>query len=218
MKAFREARDQASITDAQYLPFYHAMHDEVAALAQRAKDLGSDTAERIFHLNAIKALNAAMGIASGQRGALDMSQRLILTTLQAIYRRHLHDALETGAGHREAGRRAKAAVLAYMDTAGALLLGVAACLERLRTWVGLQRNCTPTYFKSRWNVSNSTHCVETDTLWRFPHTRARYRENRNDSKFARLIPFETAAVLKSSEADWSQRDRSVSLAWQCPVM
>jgi phage regulator Rha-like protein len=126
VKAFREARDQASITDAQYLPFYHAMHDEVAALAQRAKDLGSDTAERIFHVNANKALNAAMGIASGQRGALDMSQRLILTTLQAIYRRHLHDALEAGADHREAGRRAKAAVLAYMDTAGALLLGVAA--------------------------------------------------------------------------------------------
>jgi phage regulator Rha-like protein len=126
VKAFREARDRASVTDAQYLPFYHAMHDEVAALAQRAKYLGSDTPERIFHVNANKALNAAMGIASGQRGALDMSQRLILTTLQAIYRRHLHDALEAGADHREAGRRAKAAVLAYMDTAGALLLGVAA--------------------------------------------------------------------------------------------
>ena len=47
VKAFREARDNASVTDAQYLPFYHAMHDEVAALAQRAKDKGSDTPERI---------------------------------------------------------------------------------------------------------------------------------------------------------------------------
>lgn len=126
VKAFREARDCASVTDAQYLPFYHAMHDEVAALAQRAKQLGSDTQERIFHVNANKALNAAMGIATGQRGSLDMGQRLILTTLQAIYRRHLHDALESGADHREAGQRAKAAVLAYMETAGALLLGVAA--------------------------------------------------------------------------------------------
>lgn len=126
VKAFREARDNASVTDAQYLPFYHAMHDEVAALAQRAKDKGSDTPERIFHVNANKALNAAMGIASGQRGTLDMGQRLILTTLQAIYRRHLHDALEAGADHREAGRRAKFAVLTYMQTAGALLLRVAA--------------------------------------------------------------------------------------------
>jgi phage regulator Rha-like protein len=126
VKAFREARDQASVTDTQYLPFYHAMHDEVAALAQRAKDLGSDAPERVFHMNANQAINKAMGIASGQRGELDMGQRLILTTLQAIYQRHLHNALEAGADHREGGRKAKAAVLSYMQTAGALLLGVAA--------------------------------------------------------------------------------------------
>lgn len=126
VKAFREARDRASVTDNQYLPFYHAMHDEVAMLAQRAKDLGSDTPERVFHINANKALNTAMGIASGQRGSLDMEQRLILTTLQAIYRRHLHQSIEAGADHREAGRKAKYAVLAYMATAGALVLGVAA--------------------------------------------------------------------------------------------
>ena len=126
VKAFREARDRTSVTDTQYLPFYHAMHDEVAALAQRAKALGSDTPERIFHINANKALNSAMGIASGQRGSLDMGQCLILTTLQAIYRRHLHDALESGADHREAGRKAKDAVLAYMASAGEQLIGIAA--------------------------------------------------------------------------------------------
>lgn len=126
VKAFREARDRASVTDAQYLPFYHAMHDEVAAMAQRAKALGSDTPEQVFHINANKALNSAMGIASGQRGSLDMGQCLILTTLQAIYRRHLHSALESGADHREAGRKAKDAVLAYMASAGELLLGDAA--------------------------------------------------------------------------------------------
>ncbi|MFK7604911.1 MULTISPECIES: Rha family transcriptional regulator [unclassified Pseudomonas] len=126
VKAFREARDRASVTDNQYLPFYHAMHEEVAMLAQRAKDLGSHTPERVFHINANKALNTAMGIASGQRGSLDMGQRLILTTLQAIYRRHLHQSIESGADHREAGRKAKAAVFAYMETAGALVLGVAA--------------------------------------------------------------------------------------------
>lgn len=126
VKAFREARDRASVTDNQYLPFYHAMHDEVAALAQRAKDSGSDTPERVFHINANKALNNAMGIVSGQRGLLDMGQRLILTTLQAIYRRHLHQSVEAGADHREAGRKAKDAVLTYMETAGALMLGIAA--------------------------------------------------------------------------------------------
>lgn len=123
VKAFREARDRASVSDAQYLPLYHSMHAEVAALAQRAKECGSSTPEQMFHINANKALNAAMGIASGERGTLTIEQRLILTTLQAVYRRHLHDSLERGDDHREAGRKAKAAVLAYMATAGGLLLG-----------------------------------------------------------------------------------------------
>lgn len=123
VKAFREARERASVTDAQYLPLYHSMHAEVAALAQRAKECGSSTPEHLFHINANKALNAAMGIASGDRGTLTIEQRLILTTLQAVYRRHLHDSLERGDDHREAGRKAKGAVLAYMATAGGLLLG-----------------------------------------------------------------------------------------------
>lgn len=121
--AFREARDRASVTDAQYLPLYRAMHAEVAALAQRAKECGSSTPEHLFHINANKALNAAMGIASGERGTLSLDQQLMLTMLQSVYRRHLHDSLERGDNHREAGRKAKAAILAYMATAGGLLLG-----------------------------------------------------------------------------------------------
>jgi len=123
VKAFREARDRASVSDAHYLPLYHSMHAEVAALAQRAKECGSSTPEHLFHINANKALNKAMGIASGERGTLTIEQRLILTTLQAVYRRYLHDSLERGDDHREAGRKAKDAVLAYMATAGGLLLG-----------------------------------------------------------------------------------------------
>ncbi|MFC0709748.1 hypothetical protein [Azorhizophilus paspali] len=68
--AFRETRDCASVTDAQYLPLHHAMHDEVVALARRAKECGSNMPERIFHINANKALNIVMGIASGERDTL----------------------------------------------------------------------------------------------------------------------------------------------------
>jgi phage regulator Rha-like protein len=121
--AFREARDRSSVTDAQYLPLYHAMHDEVAALAQRAKECGSNTPERMFHINANKALNAVMGIASGERDTLTIEQRLLLTTLQAVWRNYLHASLERGDDHHEAFRKAKAAVLAYMTGVGALLLG-----------------------------------------------------------------------------------------------
>ena len=83
IKAFREARDRASVTEGQYLPLYHAMHDEVSVLAMRAKALGSDAPERVFHMNANKALNTVMGIASGKRGSLTIEQSLLLTTLQA---------------------------------------------------------------------------------------------------------------------------------------
>ncbi|GAB3385366.1 Rha family transcriptional regulator [Azotobacter armeniacus] len=121
--AFREARDRANVTDTQYLPLYHAMHDEVAALARRAKECGSSTPERMFHINANKALNAVMGIASGERDTLTIEQRLLLTTLQAVWRNHLHASLECGDDHHEAFRKAKAAVLAYMTGVGALLLG-----------------------------------------------------------------------------------------------
>ena len=121
--ACREARDRASVSDPQYLPLYHSMHAKVAALAQRAKECGSSSPEHLFHINANKALNTAMGIASGERSTLTIEQRLILTTLQAVYRRHLHDSLERGEDHREAGRKAKDAVLAYLATAGSLLLG-----------------------------------------------------------------------------------------------
>ncbi|ACO76682.1 hypothetical protein AvCA_04250 [Azotobacter vinelandii CA] len=64
-----------------------------------------------------------MGIASGERDTLTIEQYLLLTTLQAVWRNHLHTSLERGDDHHEAFRKAKAAVLAYMTGAGALLLG-----------------------------------------------------------------------------------------------
>jgi phage regulator Rha-like protein len=121
--AFSEARNRTSVANVQYLPLYHAMHAEVSALAQRAKDCGSNTPEHLFHINANKALNGAMGIASGERHTLTIEQQLILATLQAVYQRHLHNSLANGDDHREASRKAKEAVQSYMATAGGLLLG-----------------------------------------------------------------------------------------------
>lgn len=91
----------------------------------RGSPVGLVLAEVFFWVNQRIALRgeASMRIASGQLGELDLGQRLILTTPQAIYQRHLHEALLAGADHREAGRKAKAAVLTYMEAAGNLLLG-----------------------------------------------------------------------------------------------
>jgi phage regulator Rha-like protein len=120
--AFREARASTAVNDAHYLPLYHALHDEIKQLAVRAKECGSTTPERVFHMNINKALNAAIGIASGERHSLTIDQRLVLTTLMAVYRRTLHSGLVAGNDHREAAQKAKAATLAYMDGAGRLLV------------------------------------------------------------------------------------------------
>lgn len=62
-----------------------------------------------------------MGIANGERHTLTIEQQLILATLQAVYRRHLHSSLANGDDHREAGRKAREALQTYMATAGGLL-------------------------------------------------------------------------------------------------
>jgi len=123
VKAFREVRERTAITNTQYLPLYHALHDEVAQLAKRAHDCGSDAPERVFHMNANRALNAAMGLANGERSTLTIEQRLLLTALQAVYTRALHVSIEAGDGHKEAGHKAKTAALEFVKHAGHLLLG-----------------------------------------------------------------------------------------------
>lgn len=125
--AFREARAKTAINDVHYLPLYHALHDEVKQLAMRAKECGSTTPERMFHINANKALNTVMGIASGKRESLTIEQRLLLTTLMAVQQRALHAGLVAGNDHKEAAQKAKVATLTYMAAAGHLLIeGVAA--------------------------------------------------------------------------------------------
>lgn len=123
--AFREARVKTATNEAHYQPLYHALHDEVRNLATLAKERGSTTPERIFHINTNKALNAVMGIVSGERNTLTIEQRLLLSTLQAVYIRALHLAIEAGDDHREAPQKAKTAALSFMAGAGCLLIGEA---------------------------------------------------------------------------------------------
>jgi phage regulator Rha-like protein len=123
VRAFRAARDKVSVSDQQYLPLYRELHEEVKLLAHRAEECGSTTPERIFHINANKAINAAMGIASGERGTLTIEQRLLLTNIQLIFKRALHESLEAGDTHREAAAKAKAAALNFVQVAGTLIAG-----------------------------------------------------------------------------------------------
>ena len=121
--AFREARNKEAVSNLQYLPLYKEMHDEVKALALRAEERGSTTPEKIFHINANKAINSAMGIAAGQRETLTLDQQLLLTTLQAVFRNQLKASLDAGEGHKEAAKKARDATVEFVKYAGSLLIG-----------------------------------------------------------------------------------------------
>lgn len=121
--AFREARNKETVSNLQYLPLYKEMHEEVKALALRAEEHGSTTPERIFHINANRAINSAMGIASGARDSLTLDQQLLLTTLQAVYRNQLKTSLDAGESHKEAAKKAKEAAVKFVKHAGSLLIG-----------------------------------------------------------------------------------------------
>ena len=121
--AFRESRERRMMADTQYLPGYHALHDEVMALAQLAHDNGSLAGDEVFHCNANKLVNKAAGISAGMRDRLSDGQRLMVTNLQMIMRNALRSAIAGGADHKEAYQRAKEAALSFARMAGHLLGG-----------------------------------------------------------------------------------------------
>jgi phage regulator Rha-like protein len=122
--AFREARERQTIADTHYLPGYHALHDEVMALAQVASENGSLAGEEVFHCNANRLVNKAAGISAGMRDKLTDGERMMVTNLHVVMRNALRAAIAAGADHREAYRRAKDAALGFAQAAGRFLGGV----------------------------------------------------------------------------------------------
>jgi phage regulator Rha-like protein len=119
--AFREARERRAVTDTMYLPGYHALHDEVMALASLAHDNGSVAGDEVFHCNANKLVNKAAGISAGMRDKLTDAQRLLVVNLQAVVRNALRAAIEAGDDHKAAYQRAKAAATEYAALARRLM-------------------------------------------------------------------------------------------------
>lgn len=109
VKAFREVRQAQDLTQAEYLPTYHALHDEIHALARQSPN------ERFVHINVNKLVNKAAGIAPGQRARLDVPRRSMLIAAQFVASTAMHGA----ADHREGYAQAKDA----LDRFGMTLLG-----------------------------------------------------------------------------------------------
>ena len=101
VKAFGEAR-RAAEAGTEYLPTYHALHDELHALAAGSAN------ERFVHMNLNKLVNKTVGIGNGERGALRTAPKAMLITAQAVAAR----AMRGAADHRDGYERAKSALLA----------------------------------------------------------------------------------------------------------
>ena len=102
VKAFAEARSAAIQHGAEYLPSYHQLHDQIHVLAAGSPN------EHFMHMNANKAVNQAVGIEAGQRGALAMVEKSMLCVAQIVAAKAAHGA----ADRRDIQPRIKTAMLA----------------------------------------------------------------------------------------------------------
>lgn len=109
VKAFGEARRMQDLTKVEYLPTYHALHDDLKALA------ASSSNPRYVHMNMNKLINKTAGIDAGHRGDAPIGAKSMLVTAQMIARR----ALQKSRDHRDGYASAKAA----LDNLAVLALG-----------------------------------------------------------------------------------------------
>lgn len=100
VKAFGEARRNRDLTQVEYLPTYHALHDEIHTLAA-----GSEN-EKFVHMNLNKLVNKCAGIEAGQRDTAVLPTRSMLVTAQMI----AAAAMRGAADHKEGYAKAKAAL------------------------------------------------------------------------------------------------------------
>ena len=100
VQAFREARAAREMNQTEYLPGYHRLHDQIAALAA-----GSEH-ERHVHQNFNRLINKAVGVPAGQRKVAPLPVKSMIVVAQ-----HLAVVAAQAAGdHREAYQLAKHAL------------------------------------------------------------------------------------------------------------
>lgn len=116
--AFREARKAQEIKHGQYLPFHHLAHGATQQMAIHAANSGSETPERIFHVNIEKMVNAAFGIQPGQRDQLSAAQRNAISAAYQIISAAIADTLANGGDHHLAYQEAKHRVSEFIRLFG----------------------------------------------------------------------------------------------------
>lgn len=114
VKAFSRFRREQQ-TEADYLPFYSELHDQVKALSDLAHQGGSTTPERLFHININRLINDAFGLESGQRQDLPGHLRVKVTAANVIAKELLEEAITNGYDHKAAYRHVKNGIIAFAN-------------------------------------------------------------------------------------------------------
>ena len=96
IKAFKAAREALAQNKEQYLPLYHACHDSVHQIAIKAKQCGSTTPERMYHMNVERLINKTLGIEAGTRHTLKPQQKAAVSMAYLIYEESCMQTLEAG--------------------------------------------------------------------------------------------------------------------------
>ena len=108
--SFDAARRAAAMRQTEYLPTYHALHDQIRALAAGSPN------ERFIHMNVNRLVNKAVGLKAGQRPSAPLPQQALLVVAQHV----ATQALQQADSHHDGYEVAKNAVL---NLSRALLLG-----------------------------------------------------------------------------------------------
>lgn len=111
VKAFSRFRKHQQVTN-DYLPFYHELHDNVKALADRAHQSGSDTDEKLFHINFNKLINKAFGLDAGQRPDLAPRLRAKVTAANVIAGDIVERCIKANLDHKTTYQKVKQAIFA----------------------------------------------------------------------------------------------------------
>ncbi|MDT4292185.1 Rha family transcriptional regulator [Methylomonas sp. MO1] len=105
----RFRREQQNATD--YLPFYHELHDAIKALAAYARQNGSSSEERVFHMTYNKLINKYCGIEAGDRQCISVSSRVNVNNATAAIIATINRGIELDTEYHEIYKQAKVHVI-----------------------------------------------------------------------------------------------------------
>lgn len=105
VQAFRDARQAVDLNKTEYLPSYHALHDQIQALA------GQSANTKYVHININKLVNKVSGVSPGDRSKLPVPGKALVIMAQ-----HLAiQAMAHAKDHKEGYQKAKAVLYGFAD-------------------------------------------------------------------------------------------------------